>query len=154
MKAMDIIIDTLDSEDIVALLKEHLADMYATSPPESVHALDLDALKKPNITFWSAWENGELLGCAALKQINDFHVELKSMRTTRSARNKGVASGLLTHLLTVAKARNCKQVSLETGSMDFFKPARSLYEKYGFHYCDPFADYQPDPNSQFMTKAL
>ncbi|MBD1556589.1 GNAT family N-acetyltransferase [Vibrio sp. S9_S30] len=151
---MEIKIDKLDSKEIIALLNEHLDDMYATSPPESVHALDLVALKKPEITFWSAWDNGELLGCAALKQLDSSHAELKSMRTARVARNRGVASRLLQHVLTVAEDRKYEKISLETGSMDFFKPARTLYEKNGFVYCGPFADYQPDPNSQFMTKSL
>ncbi|CCN49302.1 putative Acyl-CoA N-acyltransferase [Vibrio nigripulchritudo MADA3029] len=151
---MEIKIDLLDGQEIVALLNEHLEDMYATSPPESVHALDLDALKKPDITFWSAWDEGELLGCAALKQLDETHAEIKSMRTTRTARNRGVASQLLKHVLNVAKERNYSRLSLETGSMEFFKPARTLYEKHGFEYCPPFADYQPDPNSEFMTKKL
>ncbi|BCL70269.1 N-acetyltransferase [Vibrio nigripulchritudo] len=151
---MEIKIDLLDGQEIVALLNEHLEDMYATSPPESVHALDLDALKKPDITFWSAWDKGVLLGCAALKQLDDTHAEIKSMRTARTARNRGVASQLLKHVLNVAKERNYSRLSLETGSMEFFKPARTLYEKHGFEYCPPFADYQPDPNSEFMTKKL
>ncbi|CCN34126.1 putative Acyl-CoA N-acyltransferase [Vibrio nigripulchritudo SO65] len=151
---MEIKIDLLDGQEIVALLNEHLEDMYATSPPESVHALDLDALKKPDITFWSAWDKGVLLGCAALKQLDDNHAEIKSMRTARTARNRGVASQLLKHVLNVAKERNYSRLSLETGSMEFFKPARTLYEKHGFEYCPPFADYQPDPNSEFMTKKL
>lgn len=151
---MEIKIDLLDGQEIVALLNEHLEDMYATSPPESVHALDLDALKKPDITFWSAWDEGELLGCAALKQLDETHAEIKSMRTARTARNRGVASQLLKHVLNVAKERNYSRLSLETGSMEFFKPARTLYEKHGFEYCPPFADYQPDPNSEFMTKKL
>ncbi|BDU37686.1 GNAT family N-acetyltransferase [Vibrio nigripulchritudo] len=151
---MEIKIDLLDGQEIVALLNEHLEDMYATSPPESVHALDLGALKKPDITFWSAWDKGVLLGCAALKQLDDTHAEIKSMRTARTARNRGVASKLLKHVLNVAKERNYSRLSLETGSMEFFKPARTLYEKHGFEYCPPFADYQPDPNSEFMTKKL
>ncbi|CCO50046.1 putative Acyl-CoA N-acyltransferase [Vibrio nigripulchritudo SOn1] len=151
---MEIKIDLLDGQEIVALLNEHLEDMYATSPPESVHALDLDALKKPDITFWSAWDKGVLLGCAALKQLDETHAEIKSMRTARTARNRGVASQLLKHVLNVAKERNYSRLSLETGSMEFFKPARTLYEKHGFEYCPPFADYQPDPNSEFMTKKL
>lgn len=151
---MEIKIDKLDGKEIVALLNEHLDDMYATSPPESVHALDLVALKKPEITFWSAWDNGELLGCAALKQLDSSHAELKSMRTAKTARNRGVASNLLQHLLSVAEDRKYEKISLETGSMDFFKPARALYEKNGFVYCAPFADYQLDPNSEFMTKDL
>ncbi|EGU59874.1 acetyltransferase [Vibrio nigripulchritudo ATCC 27043] len=151
---MEIKIDLLDGQEIIALLNEHLEDMYATSPPESVHALDLDALKKPDITFWSAWDEGELLGCAALKQLDETHAEIKSMRTARTARNRGVASQLLKHVLNVANERNYSRLSLETGSMEFFKPARTLYEKHGFEYCPPFADYQPDPNSEFMTIQL
>ena len=155
---MKIIIDDLANGAVLQLLEEHLADMYATSPPESVHALDVNALKHPSITFYSAWETAnnekKLLGCVALKKLTPEHAEIKSMRTTVLARKKGVASNLLDHLIFQAKTLGFKQLSLETGSMDFFKPARSLYEKYQFAYCQPFGDYQLDVNSQFMTREI
>jgi len=151
---MEIKIDDLTHGEVVTLLEEHLADMYATSPPESVHALDVDSLKSPEITFFSGWLNGELMGCIAIKEIDPEHAELKSMRTTKRARNSGVASRLLRHALEVAKSRGYKKVSLETGAEDYFKAARNLYEKFGFSYCDPFADYTLDPNSKFMTLSI
>ncbi|MGO1296126.1 MAG: GNAT family N-acetyltransferase [Vibrio sp.] len=151
---MDVIIGGLANGQVIALLEEHLIDMYATSPPESAHALDVDSLKHPNITFFSGWVGEQLCGCLAMKQLTSEHVELKSMRTSHNARNSGVASGLLTHVLDVASARGFRRVSLETGSQEFFKPARNLYEKFGFRYCDPFADYSDDPNSRFMTKDI
>jgi putative acetyltransferase len=151
---MDIHLDNLNDGEIIRLLEAHLADMYATSPPESVHALLLSALKHPTITFWCAKEQDEVLGCIALKALETGHGEIKSMRTAESARNKGVASALLAHLLKVAHSREYHQLSLETGSMDFFIPARRLYEKQGFSHCEPFGDYQKDPNSVFMTLKL
>lgn len=151
---MDIRIDDLTGGEVIQLLEEHLQDMYATSPPESVHALDVEALKSPQITFYSGWKEQTLLGCVAIKSLNDKHAELKSMRTSTHARNQGVASRLLAHALEQASAKGFKTVSLETGSQAFFHPARSLYEKYGFQYCGPFADYDEDPNSRFMSKSL
>ena len=128
--------------------------MHATSPPESVHALDVDALKSSDITFFSGWSGGELQGCLAIKQLTPAHMELKSMRTSNSSRQSGVATQLLSHALNVATARGCRKVSLETGSQEFFRPARNLYKKFGFRYCGPFASYQDDPNSRFMTLEL
>nr|WP_274616634.1 GNAT family N-acetyltransferase [Vibrio parahaemolyticus] len=136
------------------MLEEHLQDMYATSPPESVHALDVSKLKLPSITFWTGWDGEQLLGCVAMSQLEDGHAELKSMRTTPSARKQGVASRLLNHVIEQAKHQGIQRLSLETGSMAFFEPAHRLYEKHGFVYCEPFGDYQPDPNSRFMTLAL
>ncbi|MBW3695187.1 GNAT family N-acetyltransferase [Vibrio sp. T187] len=148
---MEIREDNLEGNGVIRLLEEHLEDMYATSPPESVHALDVAALKHESITFWSASENGEILGCVAIKELDKTHGEIKSMRTAESARKKGVGTQLLTHILQVAAQRSYQNLSLETGSMAFFKPARDLYEKHGFRYCDPFADYELDPHSQFMS---
>nr|WP_250210290.1 GNAT family N-acetyltransferase [Vibrio campbellii] len=136
------------------MLEEHLQDMYATSPPESVHALDLDKLKVPEVTFWTGWKGEQLLGCAAIKELDGQHAELKSMRTKPAARNQGVASQLLIHVIEHAKQKGLRRLSLETGSMEFFEPARLLYEKHGFVYCEPFGDYELDPNSQFMTLEL
>ncbi|MDV2397905.1 GNAT family N-acetyltransferase [Vibrio cholerae] len=105
-------------------------------------------------TFWCAENNGVVQGCIALKELASNHAEIKSMRTATSSRNQGVASQLLSHIVAVAKARNYEFLSLETGSMDYFLAARKLYEKHGFIYCGPFGDYQPDPNSCFMTRKL
>ncbi|HAS6763067.1 GNAT family N-acetyltransferase [Vibrio parahaemolyticus] len=151
---MRIEIDDLERPQVLALLEEHLQDMYATSPPESVHALDVSKLKLPSITFWTGWDGEQLLGCVAMSQLEDGHAELKSMRTTPSARKQGVASRLLNHVIEQAKHQGMQRLSLETGSMAFFEPAHRLYEKHGFVYCEPFGDYQPDPNSRFMTLAL
>ncbi len=151
---MRIEIDDLERPQVIALLEEHLQDMYATSPPESVHALDVSKLKLPSITFWTGWDGEQLLGCVAMSQLEDGHAELKSMRTTPSARKQGVASRLLNHVIEQAKHQGIQRLSLETGSMAFFEPAHRLYEKHGFAYCEQFGDYQPDPNSRFMTLAL
>jgi putative acetyltransferase len=153
-KPMEIQIDDLRSDEIIRLLQDHLEDMYANSPPGSVHALDLDRLRQPEITFWSLWDHGELAGCVALKALDPCHGEIKSMRTARSFRRKGVATMLLQHLLHEAKRCNYRRLSLETGSMAFFEPARALYASFGFEYCGPFSDYQADPHSVFMTKPL
>jgi putative acetyltransferase len=151
---MDIRIDDLRGPEIAALLQEHLRDMYRVSPPESVHALDLDSLRKPDITFWTIWDADILAGCGAIKELDPQHAEIKSMRTASSHRRKGVAKQLLQHLLDEAKQRGYTRVSLETGSMDFFMPARALYASFGFKNCPPFSDYIEDPNSVFMTKEL
>lgn len=152
---MDIRIDDLSGPEIKQLLTEHLNDMFATSPPESVHVLDLSELTQTNICFWTVWEdNKQLLGCGALKTITAQHGEIKSMRTTQAARNKGVASTLLNHIIHTAKKQGLEEISLETGSMNFFAPARKLYLKHGFDYCGPFADYELDSNSVYMTKNL
>ncbi|WP_042201535.1 GNAT family N-acetyltransferase [Paenibacillus camerounensis] len=149
---MDIRIDDLSGKEIVALITEHLQSMFDQSPPESVHALGIDKLKGPGITFWSAWEEGELLGCGALKDLGDQHGELKSMRTSGQHLRKGVASKLLAHILEEADKLGYQRLSLETGSTDGFEAARKLYERFGFEYCPPFADYEEDPYSVFMTR--
>ena len=151
---MDIRLDDVRGPEIAALLQEHLRDMHRVSPPESVHALDLESLRQPDITFWTMWDAGRLAGCGALKELDSQHGEIKSMRTASSHRRQGVATQLLQHLLAEAKQRGYTRVSLETGSMDFFLPARALYASFGFEPCPPFADYTADPNSIFMTKAL
>ena len=151
---MDIRLDDVRGPEIAVLLQEHLRDMHRVSPPESVHALDLESLRQPDITFWTMWDAGRLAGCGALKELDSQHGEIKSMRTASSHRRQGVATQLLQHLLAEAKQRGYTRVSLETGSMDFFLPARALYASFGFEPCPPFADYIADPNSIFMTKAL
>ncbi len=151
---MQIRIDDLTSPEIAELLNEHLQDMYAASPPESVHALDLGKLRKPEITFWSVWDNNELVGCGAIKELDSTHAEIKSMRSSNRFRGKGVGKKMLEHILAVASQRNYQRLSLETGSQDFFIPARKLYERYGFEVCGPFSDYKEDPYSVFMTRKL
>jgi putative acetyltransferase len=136
------------------LLREHLRAMHAQSPAESVHALDIDDLCGPDVTFWTACRGPELLGCGALRELDPAHGEIKSMRTAASVLRQGVGSALLEHILAVAEARGYSRLSLETGSMDTFAPARSMYARYGFAECAPFADYHADPNSVFMTLAL
>lgn len=151
---MHIKVDDLSGAAIQELLREHLRSMHEHSPPESVHALDLEALRKPEITFWTAWEGDELLGCGALKELDAGHAEIKSMRTSMSHRRKGVAQRILVHILDEAGRRSYHRLSLETGSHAPFAAARSLYESFGFTYCDPFADYVEDPYSVFMTRTL
>ena len=151
--------DSPTRDDVRLLLSEHLADMYATSPAESVHALDHSALTAPSITFWTAREDGSLLGCGALKLLASptgpsMHGEIKSMRTTATARGRGVATLMLGHILEDARTRNLECVYLETGTEDYFAPARRLYARHGFTECPPFADYVLDPNSIFMELRL
>lgn len=147
-------LDDLTRPEIVALLEEHVEDMYAVSPPESVHALDLEGLRAPEIAFWSAWEGDRLAGCGALKTLSAHEVELKSMRTVREGRGRGVASALLAHLLDEARRAGFERVLLETGAEDYFEPARRLYLRVGFVTRGPFATYVEDPNSVFMTLDL
>jgi len=136
--------------DVHALLSEHLADMFATSPAESVHALDHSALSHESITFWTAREDGVLLGCGALKALSAGRAEIKSMRTTAQARGRGVATRLLEHIVAEAGRRGYELLSLETGTEDYFAPARRLYARHGFTECPPFGDYALDPHSVFM----
>lgn len=151
---MEIRIDDLRGAEIAQLLEQHLQDMRRVSPPESVHALDLEGLRVPEITFWAVWDRTALAGCGALKELDFHHGEIKSMRTAPEFRNHGVASLMLRHLIEEARKRCYTRLSLETGSMTFFEPARRLYRKFGFEDCGPFSDYTNDPNSVFMTKQL
>lgn len=147
--------DPLTDPALHALLAEHLRHMHSLSPPESVHALDLEALRRPEISFWSCWSDaGELMGCGALKTLGAAHGEVKSMRTAATHLRRGVARALLEHIVAQARSRGLRRLSLETGSMDAFEPARRLYASFGFTPCGPFADYAEDPNSVFMTRAL
>lgn len=151
---MHIQLDDITHPQVLALLQEHLDDMHAWSPPESVHALDVRKLRAPNISFFTAWEGGKLLATGAIKEINAAHAEIKSMRTPKALRGKGAARAMLSHLLTHARAKGYERVSLETGSQDEFKPARSLYASGGFVVCGPFEGYEEDVYSVFMTLAL
>ncbi len=150
---MTVLIDPADFDhaDLRGFLQAHLDDMEPTAPPESRHALDLSGLRVPGVRMWVARLDDALVGTVALKSLTPNHDELKSMRTDPAVRGKGVASALLEHALADARARDVKQVSLETGSMAFFEPARALYRKYGFTDCGPFGAYVADPNSTFMT---
>lgn len=147
-------VDDLSGPEIAALLTEHLKDMNAVSPPESKHALDLGGLREPEITFWTLWEGDKLAGCGALKELDAQHGEIKSMRTAADFRRRGVAATLLHHVLDEAQRRGYHRLSLETGSMNYFEPARRLYTRFGFANCGPFASYREDPNSIFMTKII
>lgn len=146
--------DDLTGPEIHALLEEHLQHMRAVSPPESVHALDLDKLRQPAITFWTVWSGGSLIGCGALKQLDATHGEIKSMRTAQTHRRSGVARAMLAHILEEAQRRGYTRLSLETGAQDAFEPARQLYARMGFVECPPFEGYTEDPNSVFMTRTL
>lgn len=154
MGAFAIDLDDPRRDDVRSLLEQHLAFCNEVTPPEDVHALDLDGLLDPLITFFSLRVDGELLGVGALKQLDREHAELKSMHTARAARGRGVGRAIVDHLLAVAAARGVRRVSLETGSMAAFDPARSLYAGAGFVPCGPFGDYGPSPNSAFMTVLL
>ena len=147
-------IDDLTSTEVHALLNQHLQNMFELSPPESVHALDLDKLRAPDITFWTAWDGHTLMGCGALKELDRTHGEIKSMRTPSALRRRGAGRLILGHIIAVAKSRGYQRLSLETGSSDAFKPAQQLYEQSGFFRCDPFGDYVEDPHSVFMTIQL
>lgn len=151
---MEIKKDDLTSIEIKQLLEDHLQSMTLHSPPESIHALDLDGLRQPEVTFWSVWEDEELLGCGAIKELAPDHGEVKSMKTSSDHIRKGVGRLMLDYIVAEARNRGYKQLSLETGSMDAFLPARLMYEKAGFYYCEPFGDYAVDPNSVFMTLKL
>lgn len=142
------------ADDVRALLERHLALMSEETPPEDVHALDVDGLLDPAVAFFSARSGGVLLGVAALKQLDARHAEVKSMHTASEARGQGVARALLDHLLGVARARGLERVSLETGTQAGFSAAHALYATAGFEVCGPFADYRPSVNSAFMTLAL
>lgn len=154
MSMLKIVVDDLSGPEIASFLDEHVQQMRSLTPLESKHALDLDSLRKPEITFWSASDGGSLVGCGAIKRLDSGHAELKSMRTRPARQRSGVASRLLEYIIAEAQGMGFARLSLETGAAAFFLPARRLYEKFGFQYCSPFADYRPDPNSSFMTRAL
>lgn len=146
--------DDLTGNKIAELLREHLENMNEITPPESVHALDLEALRSPDISFFSAWEGDELLGCGALKELDSRSGEVKSMHTAKPHRCRGVASKILEHIIIEAQQRAYDCLNLETGAFAEFAPAQALYTRYGFEYRGPFGEYIDDPNSVFMTKKL
>lgn len=150
----DIRRDDLSGADVQALVQEHIAEMLSNSPIESVHALPLDSLRKPEVTFWSVWNQGELSGCGALMELDGTHGEIKSMRTKAKFLRMGVGQAVLNRIISEATMRGYTRLSLETGSAEAFKPALTLYEQNGFEVCGPFSDYKHDPHSVFMTKIL
>jgi putative acetyltransferase len=151
---MNIELDDLSRPEVHALLGEHLSSMASLSPAESVHALDLDGLRQPDVTFWTAWSGPDLLGCGALKELSPAHGEIKSMRTAAAHLRKGVARAILARIIDEARKRSYQRLSLETGSMEAFRPAHRLYQEFGFVFCGPFADYVEDPYCVFMTRTM
>jgi putative acetyltransferase len=151
---MNIEIDDLSRPAVHDLLREHLANMYELSPPETVFALDLDRLRAPDITFWTAWDGDSLLGCGALKELTPRHGEIKSMRTPARLRRQGAGRAILETIISTARTRAYEGLSLETGSHPAFGAAHRLYEAFGFVRCGPFADYVEDPHSVFMNLRL
>lgn len=146
--------DDLTRPQVHALLAEHLTQMHAQSPACSVHALDIERLRAPGITVWTAWDGEDLLGCGALKALDARHGEIKSMRTAPRHRGKGIGRAILAHLLAVARERGYERLSLETGATEHFLPALQLYASAGFQRCGPFGSYGEDPHSVFMTRKL
>lgn len=144
----------LASKPVIALLREHLQGMADHSPPESIHALDLEGLRSADVTFWAVWNGADLCGCGALKELDSHHGEIKSMRTAAAHLREGVAAALLEHIVAESKRRSYNRLSLETGSGPGFDAALTFYEKHGFRFCGPFADYRDDPFSRFMTLEL
>ena len=151
---MHIEIDDPSRPDVYALLDEHLRNMRELSPPGSVHALDVSGLKRPDITFWSVRDEGALLGCGALRELDPAHGEIKSMRTPAALRRRGAGRAVLDHILAEARRRGYKRLSLETGAAEAFQGAQALYRSVGFEPCGPFGEYTPDPHSVFMTLEL
>jgi len=151
---MRIEVDSPDNVKLRQMLQAHHEDMLKNSPQESVHALDMTSFKDEDITFWTVWIDDELAGCGALKRLSEVHAEIKSMRTDEPFLRRGVAGKLLAHILDFAKSQSYQKVSLETGSMDVFNPARRLYMSFGFEECLPFSDYNLDPYSVFFSKTI
>jgi len=149
-----IVRDDLTHPDVVALLLAHAANLASISPPESTHVLNLDGLRDPSVTLWSAWEGEDLVGVGALKELDPLHGEVKSMRTVEKHLRRGFAGLMLDHIVAEARTRGYARLSLETGSMIEFAPARAMYQRAGFEDCPPFGSYVPDENSVFLTLAL
>jgi putative acetyltransferase len=151
---MDIRTDALSNPHIIKLLQAHHNDMLKHSPIESIHALDVTKLTQPDITFYSLWIDNNLAGVGALKALNTTHGEIKSMRTSSNYLRQGIPAKLLTHITKQATLRGYKTISLETGTAEAFLPAQKLYSQFGFKECEPFADYELDPYSLFMSKSF
>ena len=144
----------LDTSEFAALIDTHADLMLSLSPPGSCHFLPMDGLRTPDVTVWEMRDGDGLIGCGALQELSPTHGEVKSMHTLSVHRGAGLGRKMLNHVLSVAKARGYTRLSLETGSMEGFKPSRTLYRSVGFEICPPFGDYVEDPNSVFMTLAL
>lgn len=144
----------LDDPQVIAMLRFHFDTNIAVTPPGSAHVFDLSRLKQPDVSFWSAWDDDALMGVGALKRMNGGDGEIKSMHTLKTARRSGVGGALLRHIMEKAKAMGLKRLYLETGSFDYFAPARALYARHGFTECPPFAGYKPDRNSTFMCREI
>jgi putative acetyltransferase len=151
---VEIVVDDLSGPEIAAFLTDHVLQMRSITPEEFAFALDLDALRHPDVTFWTARDDGDIVGCAAIKRLEDGHAELKSMRTAPNRLRGGIASRLLEHIIAETGRLGFTRLSLETGTDDFFRPARRLYEKYGFVPCPPFGDYAPSEHNTYMTLIL
>jgi len=143
-----------DNQEVDQLLKKHFIELRSVSPAGSAHVLDIDGLKDPSIKFWSLWENEKLMGCGALKFLNENHGEFKSIRVADLYRGKGYGEKIITHLIQKSKKLNIKRISIETGSGEFFKSARKLFKKSGFKECEPFGHYKIDSNSCYMTLSI
>mgnify|MGYP000882968506 FL=1 len=143
-----------DNSEVLELLNKHFIELRSVSPDGSAHVLDIEGLKDQNIKFWSLWEDNLLMGCGALKFLNKEHGEFKSIRLVDSFRKKGNGIKILKHLIFEAKKLNIKRISVETGTGDFFTPARKLFNKCGFKLCKPFAHYKEDPNSCYMSMLI
>lgn len=154
MAALTIRQDDLRGPEVAALLTRHMDHMLSITPAESVYALDIERLRVPEITFWSAWLDGDLAGCIALKDLGDGHGEIKSAHTAAERRGQGIGGALVAHLLQEARTRGFERLSLETGRTDHFRAAQELYRRFGFEESGPFGGYGPDPHSYFMTRAL
>ena len=144
----------LEAPEFIALIDTHAELMLSLSPPGSCHFLPMEGLKDPSVTVWEMRDGEDLVGCGGLKEISETHGEIKSMHTLSAKRGAGLGRKMLNHVMTEAKARGYERLSLETGSMDGFKPSRTLYQSSGFEICPPFGDYVEDPYSVFMTKLL
>jgi putative acetyltransferase len=152
---MRIEIDDVTRPPVLALLHEHLANMYQLSPPDQVFALDVTKLRAPDVTFWTAWDDSDtLLGCGALKELSAVHGEVKSMRTPNALRRRGAGRAMLAHIIQAARQRQYALLSLETGSHPAFLPAQRLYQTFGFDYCGPFGAYRENSNSVFMSLSM
>ena len=144
----------LDEPQVLAMLKFHFDTNISVTPQGSAHVFDVSRLKAPDISFWSAWGGETLMGVGALKRMDASHGEVKSMHTLQTSRRSGVGGAMLRHIIAKAQGMGLARLSLETGSFDFFAPARALYERHGFVECGPFGDYKPDPNSTFMSREI
>ena len=151
---MRIEVDDFTRPEVIGLLEEHLANMYEITPAEHVFALDVTKLRAPDITFWSVWDGATLVGCGALRELDATHGEVKSMRTPKALRRRGAGRAVLERIVATARERGYKILSLETGSHPAFGAAQGLYRSFGFEYCGPFADYEENPSSVFMTLRL